>query len=252
MVAVTASFPILTFHSVDQTGSVISMPPARFAAIMRDMAAAGWHGTTVSGAIDAWRARGPSARTFGISFDDAYRNVVSEALPVLADLGFAATVFVIAGRAGADNRWPGQPASIPVLDLADWPDLHRLVQGGWEIGSHGYDHATLSGRAAADVEDELKRARSLLETRLGVETPLLAYPYGGSDQAALEAARRVHAGACTARLGLVTERDLVARFLLPRIDAYYLRRRSAPALLDSAPGRAWLTARRWARRLRRH
>jgi peptidoglycan/xylan/chitin deacetylase (PgdA/CDA1 family) len=250
MVAVGASLPILTFHSLDRSGSVISMPPVRFAAIMRELAAAGWQGTSVSGALAAWRERGAAARTVGISFDDAYQNLLVEALPVLEDLGFRATVFVIAGRSGGDNRWSGQPASIPAMGLSGWSDLERLSAAGWEIGSHGLSHARLTALPPAQVEEELVQSRRLLEERLGVEAPLLAYPYGAYDGSVLDSARRVYSGACTARLALVTDRDIAARFTLPRIDAYYLRRRSAPVVVGTAPGRAYLALRRWGRQLR--
>ncbi|HSG01270.1 MAG TPA: polysaccharide deacetylase family protein [Vicinamibacterales bacterium] len=246
-----AGLPILTFHSLDTSGSVISMPPVRLAGIVRELASAGWRGTTVSEALQVWKARGAAARTLGISFDDAYLNVVTEGLPVLADAGFSATVFVIAGRVGDDNRWQGQPASIPAMPLARWPDLERLVGAGWEIGSHALSHTSLNALSSAVAESELVEAKRLLSARLGVDVPLLAYPYGEAGDAVLAIARRLHDGACTARLALATDRDMAGRVELPRVDAYYLRRRSAPVLVGTRRGRAYLAARRWARTLRR-
>jgi len=246
-----ARFPILTFHSIDTSGSVVSTSPVRLAEITRELVAAGWRLTTVSDALEAWRTAGSAARTVGVSFDDAYLNVVRDALPVLADAGCSATVFVIAGRVGGDNRWPGQPTSIPTMALAGWTDLERLVRAGWEIGSHTRNHSHLTALAPAEVEAELESARLMLTDRLGVDVPLLAYPYGGFDRKVREHAARVHAAACTTRLAMATDHDLAERFALPRIDAYYLRSVSASVLLGTARGRGYLAVRRLGRRLRR-
>jgi len=226
------------------------MHPARFAQIVRELVSAGWRGTTVSEALATANRAGTGSRTLGISFDDAYLNVVRDGLPVLAEAGFSATVFVIAGRVGGDNRWPGQPVTIPTLELAGWSDLERLVRAGWEVGSHGLTHASLTALSGAAAEAELVEARRLLEERLGVDPPLLAYPYGHADSRVREIAARVHTGACTARLALATADDLAGRFALPRIDAYYLRRRSPTMLLGTARGGAYLALRRVARHVR--
>jgi peptidoglycan/xylan/chitin deacetylase (PgdA/CDA1 family) len=248
---VAAGLPILTFHSLDDSGSVISMSPARFAAIVGDLAQSGWRATTVSEAIEARTSAGPAGRTLALSFDDAYLNVVTEGLPVLARAGFTATVFVIAGRVGGDNRWPGQPGSIPEMPLAGWSDLEQLVRAGWEIGSHTLSHADLNTLSTAEAEDEIAEARRVLTARLGVDVPLLAYPYGSASPDVLALARRLHAGACTARLAVATDGDIAGRVALPRVDAYYLRRRSGPMLIGTRRGRAYLACRRWARALRR-
>ena len=100
--------PILTFHSIDGSGSVISMPPPDFAQMMEDLADAGWQGCTISEALARWQTDPAGTKLFGLSFDDGYRNLLEEALPILNALDFAASVFVIAGRCGDDSRWPGQ------------------------------------------------------------------------------------------------------------------------------------------------
>jgi peptidoglycan/xylan/chitin deacetylase (PgdA/CDA1 family) len=244
-------FPIITFHSLDDSGSVISMSPRRFARIIDELAAAGWRGCSVSEALAAWRAGGHRPRRVGLSFDDAYRNLLDEALPLLRDAGFSATVFVVAGRCGKDNRWPGQPSSIPRLELLDWRQLEQLLAAGWEVGSHGLDHLTLPALSRERAARELRDARDLLQQRLGCEVPLFAYPYGALDATVLDLARELYDGACGTRLALATTADLADPYELPRLDAYYLRGFSAIKAIDSMIGRGYLTLRRWARQARR-
>lgn len=243
-------FPIITFHSLDDSGSVISMAPRRFARIVDEIAAAGWRGCTVSEALAAWHTGDHQPRRVALSFDDGYRNLFDEALPRLRDAGFNATVFVVAGRCGRDNRWPGQPRSIPTLELLDWGQLELLLTAGWEIGSHGLDHLTLPALTRERAARELRDARGLLQQRLGCEVPLFAYPYGALDATVRGLARELYAGACGTRLALATATDLADPFELPRLDAYYLRGFSATKAIDSVIGRGYLTLRRWARQVR--
>jgi len=244
------TLPIITFHSVDDSGSVISVSPRRFAAIIRELAESGWRGCSVSEALAAWRGGDGATRRVALSFDDGYRNLLDEALPVLAAAGFSATVFVVARRCGQDNRWPGQLATIPTLKLLDWGDLEALRAAGWEIGSHGLDHLTLPTLSRERAARELRDSQRRLQDELGADVPLLAYPYGSHDRAVRDLTREVYDAACGTRLAFASSADLADPFALPRLDAYYLRGFSAARALDSAIGHAYLGVRGWARRLR--
>ena len=89
------------------------MPPPNFRRIAENLAATGWRGCTVSEGLAAHKADPGTQRLVALSFDDGYLNVLEEALPTLQDLGFTATVFVIAGRCGQDNRCPGNHRRSP-------------------------------------------------------------------------------------------------------------------------------------------
>jgi peptidoglycan/xylan/chitin deacetylase (PgdA/CDA1 family) len=243
--------PILTFHSIDTSGSVVSIPPPFFARMMEDLAAAGWRGCTVSEALARWQTDGASLKLFGLSFDDGYHNLLENALPVLDRLDFAASVFVIAGRCGDDSRWPGQASWVPTMQLLDWPDLETLMAAGWEIGSHGWSHAPLTEVDAQRVEKDVEESKTLLESNLAVQVPIFAYPYGAHNETVRRIVRDYHDAACGVRLALATRADVSEGFELPRIDAHYLRRFPASTAIGSPLGAAYLAARRWAASLRR-
>jgi peptidoglycan/xylan/chitin deacetylase (PgdA/CDA1 family) len=245
------NFPIITFHSVDDSGSVISMPPSRFAHIVNELAESGWYGCTISEALATWQRESPTEQLVALCFDDGYLNLRHQALPVLREAGFTATVFVAAGRCGGDNRWAGQPSSIPTMPLLDWSDLEALQGAGWEIGSHGLEHLTLPALDTERVARELEGARAVLESNLATLVPLFAYPYGAYNDTIRELTRGVYDAACGTRLAFASASDLAAPFELPRIDAYYLRGLSAAKTIDTLIGRTYLTVRRWARELRR-
>jgi len=250
--------PILTFHSIDRSGSVISMPPPDFVRIMEGLAKDGWRGCTISHALTAWKEAaappGESAsnrKIFGLSFDDGYRNVMEEALPALTDLGFTATVFTIAGRCGTDNQWRGQAAWVPSMQLLNWPDHEALLAAGWEIGSHGWSHLPLTAIAKSAALREVENAKGLLERNLAVQVPLFAYPYGAHDETVREIVRDYHEAAFGVRVASASRTDVGDGFQLPRIDAHYLRRFPASLAIGSQAGAVYLAVRRLAAKLRR-
>lgn len=247
-----SALPVLTFHALDSSASPISFAPDAFERLMRRLADRGWSGGGITEALQE-RTDGSSVRRFAISFDDGYRSVHEHALPILRDLGFSATVFVITDRVGRGNQWPGQAGWVPEASLMDWDELGALSSAGWEVGSHGRSHTRLTGLHSAELEDELRGAVDAIRAQLAVAAGVLAYPYGAHDEAVRRAAAGLHQAAVGVRLARATPADLAAAFEIPRIDAYYLRGFPAEPLLSGGPGAGYLALRRWGRRLaRRH
>lgn len=240
---------ILTYHSLDETGSVISTAPAVFKAQMRSLQARGFKGVALGELLDGWEGRRDGSRDVAITFDDGIRNVAVEAQPVLEELGFRATLFVVAGRLGATNDWPGQAAGMPRLPLLGSHELRELDRRGvFEIGSHGTDHASLQGGSESVLQREVVDSQSTLEDALGHPVALFAYPYGRLDARAHERARGLYRAACGVRLRAAVALD--DRHDLPRVDAYYIRHPRLFRLLETGPGRAYLALRSAGRRVK--
>lgn len=241
--------PILTYHSLDDSGSTISVSPSQFRRHMETLRARGFQGITLRELLDAWDGgRAPWPRPVVLTFDDGLRTVATEAAPILRELGFRATVFAVAGRSGGDNQWPGQASWAPRQDLLTAADLRGLVREGWEVGAHGLTHAPLPGLAPAALEEEVVTSKRVLEAELGTEVGAFAYPHGLADDAARALVARHYGAACST--DLATARRGRDRHSLPRIDAYYVRRPELIRLLETTAGRAYLAARALGRRLK--
>jgi peptidoglycan/xylan/chitin deacetylase (PgdA/CDA1 family) len=174
--------PVLTYHSVDGSGSPVSTAPRDFERQMAFLARTGYRTIGLGEAAALVRAREPlPERRLLISFDDGYRNNLETALPILRQHDFTAVVFVTTAFVGGDNAWPDQHPAIPKLAMMDPAELRALRAGGVEIGSHTHTHSRLPELAPAAVREEMSRSRGILEDILGESVELLSYPFGAHD-----------------------------------------------------------------------
>jgi peptidoglycan/xylan/chitin deacetylase (PgdA/CDA1 family) len=120
-------------------------------------------------------------RHFLVTFDDGYRSVHGEAMPVLGRLGVPATVFVLAGRFGGVSAWMPEMPGEPLLTAAE---IVALQAGGIDIGLHGLDHAALPGLPPERLREQVHTAADLLAEVTGGRPRAFAYPYGRHDAAA--------------------------------------------------------------------
>lgn len=240
--------PILTYHSLDESGSPISLDPEAFRAQIGDLRRRGFRGVALREVLDAWQAgREAPARAVALTFDDGFRSVADVAVPVLKEAGFGATFFAVAGRALC-NAWPGQASGIPLLPLLSATELRRLADEGFEIGGHGVTHTRLDRLRAAEAERELADCKRMLEDAIAGQVTVFAYPYGRSSAALRSQAAAHYRAACTDELRVATASD--DRYALGRVDMYYFRRPLAWRRLGTPWGDALLELRRLGRRLR--
>jgi len=234
---------ILTYHSLDTSGSVISIPPKLFRQQME------WLAATRVAVVPLGRVR-ETTGAVAITFDDGFHNFFEHAAPVLQEFGFPATVFVVSDFCGGANDWPTQPRTpaVPKLELMPWSELQQIAKAGISIGCHTATHPYLSRLNAAELEEELARSRSAIEQRVGMAVETFAYPYGDATAQVREAAGRHFQLACGTRMAFLSaDSDLLD---LPRLDVYYLRSRFWFHGLQRPYGAAYVAARGGLRLLR--
>lgn len=243
--------PILTFHSIDDTGSPISVSPLQFKRQMEDLWVRGWSTCNLDELVQGYHCGQWPEHSFMLTFDDGFVNFATQALPVLCKHGFSATVFVTTDWVGRTNDWPGQPGWVPRSALMDWNALRMISKSGMGIGAHSCSHADLTRAGSAQKEREVLNSAELIEQQIGRPVQSFAYPYGAVTQD-IEGmvAARYKAGFGTS-LGFMTcSSRLVA---LERIDMFYLRDRRCLAALDSRWLHSYLVLRhrlrQWKHRL---
>lgn len=235
---------ILTYHSVDEGGSPISIHPDTFVRHCERLALLGPRVVSLDELLRL--PAGESA--VAITFDDAYTNFATQAWPVLRAYRMPVTLFVPTACVGGTNAWDASLPWVPRLEILDWDALGRLVDEGVTLGSHTRTHAYLPGVSAAQLADELEGSAADLERLTGTRPRGLAYPYGALNNRVELACGTSYQYACTTELRPLDGGERPHQ--LPRVDMYYLRAAYGLEFCDTLAFRVYLNARAGARRWR--
>ena len=175
--------PVLTYHRIvprkESGKSLASMvvEPALFRAQLSKLHTAGWHTVTLEQLARAMASGAPvPPKTFAITIDDGWDDGYRYAFPIMRELGFDATYFVISSRVGAPS-------------FLSAPQLLEMQAAGFEIGNHTMDHALLSSLSYREALADISGASDALARTLGRRPVSLAYPKGGVAPFVLDAAR---------------------------------------------------------------
>jgi len=152
-----------------------------------------------STALDMIEGKRPIERpSFHLSFDDGFKNIIINALPVLKkhkvpSLFFVPTSFIGASYEKVSDYCLNIAEYKNPIEMCSWDDLRSAMEAGMEIGSHTRTHARFSdisnnyGRMA----DEFVGSREDIEKNLGVSCSTISWPYGRMDDADMASVRAV-------------------------------------------------------------
>jgi peptidoglycan-N-acetylglucosamine deacetylase len=118
--------------------------------------------------------RTASGRDYALTFDDGpHAQGTPAVLEVLAAAGVSATFFLV-GEQLSRNRGLGR----------------EIVDAGHEIALHCYRHRNLLRLTPRQVDEDIARARAIIESDTGRSPVLYRPPYGVLNASALRLARR--------------------------------------------------------------
>lgn len=124
-------------------------------------------------------------RLFHLSFDDGFKNVCENALPILKRHQVPAVIFIPTAFVGSD--WESASDYClriahykSVVQMATWDELRRARDDGFEIGSHTRTHCRLSDISADRISlgTELAGSKEDIERELGTECRFFSWPFG--------------------------------------------------------------------------
>jgi peptidoglycan/xylan/chitin deacetylase (PgdA/CDA1 family) len=209
--------PILMYHEIapdTETKSNLAVAPDAFAAQLDVLRDEGFETLTAHqlarglASLDQWAPEKPVVLTF----DDGFADFHSRALPLLAERGFTATVFVTTGWvAGA----AGRPSASPLGRMLSWGQIEEASRRGIEFAAHSQTHPQLDRLAEPALRQELSVSKLELEDHVGAVSGL-AYPFGYSNKRVRDVARQLaYEYGCAVRNGMAgSSSDL---FALPRL-----------------------------------
>ncbi len=185
--SVAGEVPALMYHSIASGATPgfrrFAVGPDEFAAQMDYLAAEGYQPVTAADLAASRSGHRLPPRPVVLTFDDAYTDFYTTAMPVLRHHEFRSTLYVPTAYVGATARFlgPGCEGDRAVLS---WQALRDIAAEGVEVAAHSHTHPQLDRVSARVVRDEVIRSRGLLEDRLGLAVEGFAYPFGYWNRAA--------------------------------------------------------------------
>ena len=180
---VKSCVPILMYHSISDNLFGMSHPyyhintlPEVFSEQMRWLRNSGYRAIGLPEALAVLHTGEDFSRTVVITFDDGYRDFYTDALPILKQCGFTATVFL------ATDRIRNAPVRMLGADYLTWRDVRELHAEGIRFGSHTVTHPDLRSLGHDQLEDELGRSKEIIEDHLGVAIESFSYPFGFPEE----------------------------------------------------------------------
>ena len=184
---VAGQVPVLMYHSIATAAagrfSRFVVDPGEFAAQMDYLDAGGYRPVTAADLAGSRSGGTLPPRPVVLTFDDAYTDFYSAALPVLREHDFRATIYVPTAYVGATARFISGVGE-QSREVLSWRALRDIATEGVEVAAHSHTHPQLDRVRAAVISDEVRRSRRLLEDNLGLAVEGFAYPFGYWNAAA--------------------------------------------------------------------
>tara|TARA_R110001606_G_scaffold393157_1_gene562811 strand:- start:1164 stop:1865 length:702 start_codon:yes stop_codon:yes gene_type:complete len=116
---------------------------------------------------------GGGPKDLAITFDDGLKTVLTNAAPILKDLGLPWMFFPV-------SEWCDGHHTFSDDTVLSWNDIETLLATGAEMGSHSATHPQFNHIEANQMVDELAGSRERFAKRLGFAPETFAIPFGQS------------------------------------------------------------------------
>lgn len=110
-----------------------------------------------------------------ITFDDGFKNIQTNALPILKEFGFPATLFVnlyfLERKLPKEFYWSD-------WETLNWEEIKQLQESDIHIGSHAFSHRKLTTVSDEDLQKEVIDSKAIIEQNIGDKIFSFSYPHG--------------------------------------------------------------------------
>ncbi|KAA3616054.1 MAG: polysaccharide deacetylase family protein [Calditrichaeota bacterium] len=184
------AIPILAYHAVSNVigAGIARTTISQFRKQMTWLSQNGFSTITLHEYFTRHQNQLPvGAKSIIISFDDSY-ECLDAAAKIMSEFNFVGCCFVISDYVGKTNAWDYQFLNHRAMH-ADYSLLEKLLETGWEVGSHTKTHAFLPDLSISEVEHELYVSKAVLEKNLGIQIRSLSYPFGKCNESVIAVAK---------------------------------------------------------------
>jgi len=170
--------PILKYHSISTNLFGQSHPyfqinthPEVFSQQMKWLKSQGYKGIHLSEMSDGLAAGRDMSKRLVITFDDGYRDFLTEGFSILKQCGFTATVFLVT------DRIRNTPMRHEGVDYLTWADVRQLHVEGVQFGSHTVTHPDLRSLELDQIDYEIGYSKEVIEHEIGQAVESFSYPF---------------------------------------------------------------------------
>jgi peptidoglycan/xylan/chitin deacetylase (PgdA/CDA1 family) len=123
----------------------------------------------------------PPDKCMLLTFDDGYKNNLTFVYPLLQELRWCATIFLI----GNTLDGTATAAASPIDEKLTLSDLQAMDPAVVQLGLHGYCHENFSQHTAAEISTIMQQTYQAFREAGIIFEPVLAYPYGARPKDAV-------------------------------------------------------------------
>jgi len=209
------SIPVLLYHDVTDHfyWSFSRATPELFKRQMKALSKKGYKSVSLDSVFET-ESKG---LFFSLTFDDGFKSILNNVLPVLKEHGFIGSVFIVTAYMGKKSFWDVNIGGIYKTHM-NWDDIFKLKDCGWEIGSHSHRHRDLTKISKTEVIDDINKSVTIMEKELGQKPKYFSYPFGRTNREVSEIVKS--AGFHAAFTSYPDRNNVIERFAAGRRPVY--------------------------------
>jgi peptidoglycan/xylan/chitin deacetylase (PgdA/CDA1 family) len=174
---------IYSYHRVnDYSKDVLTVDTMTFAAQLLAIRSR-YPFSSTAHLVDCIRNKKPvQPTTITIQFDDCYRDILTNAAPLMKALGIPACAFISSGFVDTDRSFAHDVALYPfTYEMFRSSDIQAWVALGFDVGAHTVDHVDLGRCTVEAAESEVVECGRALVRIIGKPIDLFSFPFGRVD-----------------------------------------------------------------------
>ncbi len=203
--------PILSYHSISDENCPLSLKKNQFENQLKYLKKNGFQSVFIDEISTS------NNKQFIITFDDGYKDLIANSLPILKKYNFKATCFVVSNLIGKTNSWDEENKNILKKKLMDSDDICLWIKNGMKVGSHSKNHLNFKNIEYEIMLNEITESKNYLENLINNSVDSFCYPYGYFNEKILAEVKKIYSFAFTTKRSRYDE-STHDKYLLPRID----------------------------------
>jgi len=205
------SIPILMYHSINDDSNPLSISKLNFEKQMYFLSKNKFN-TIKFEDLD----NNIGKKKIIITFDDGYKNLIKNALPILKKYNFTAVCFFVSNHIAKYNFWDENKKNFSRLDLMNLNDIKYWLDNEMLVGAHTSDHLNLKKVSLDEKSNQILQPKLFFKKNFKIEINYFSYPFGQYDSDSLSIVKKHYKYAVTTKRSRY-KKNKFNIFELPRV-----------------------------------